>query len=338
MTQETQAIRRNEGYEDLRELLEIFEEMGEVEHIDGADWNLEVGAISEMTAAAKPGRAKAMLFDNIPGYPEGFRILSGGANALKRLAVVLGLPEPTDEINLVQSYRENAKKKFELIPPVEVKTGPVMENVMRDDEVDVWKFPAPFVHELDGGRYIGTDDAIIMRDPDSGWVNSATYRVMVHDKNTVAIWMSPGKQGRMISEKYFAKGEPCPVLISCGHDPLLFLVSHQEIDHEVDELAYAGGMRGRALEIIPSELHGLPVPAHAEIVLEGEMYGDELREEGPFGEFMGYYASNSSQLPIVRVKRGLLSDQPDPDARHSVASSGKFHLRPRHGEIRDDLG
>jgi 4-hydroxy-3-polyprenylbenzoate decarboxylase len=302
-TARASTARRNEGYQDLRDLLERFEEMGEVAHVDGADWNLEVGAISEMTAAASPGRAKAMLFDNIPGYPKGFRILSGGANAVRRLAVVLGLPEPKNEIELVKSYRAQSKKKFELIPPVEVASGPVMENVMRDDAVDVLKFPVPFVHELDGGRYIGTDDAVIMRDPDSGWVNSATYRVMVHDRNTVAIWMSPGKQGRLISEKYFARGEPCPVLISCGHDPLLFLVSHQEIDHEVDELAYAGGMRGRALEVIPSELHALPMPAHAELVLEGEMYGDELREEGPFGEFMGYYASNASQLPIVRVRR-----------------------------------
>jgi 4-hydroxy-3-polyprenylbenzoate decarboxylase len=297
------SVRRNEGYQDLRELIALFDEMGEIAHVDGADWNLEVGAISEMTAAANPGRAKAMLFDNIPGYPKGFRILSGGANAFRRLAVVLGLPEPKDEIDLVKSYRAQARKKFELIPPREVASGPVLENVMRDDEVDVLKFPAPFVHELDGGRYIGTDDAVIMRDPDTGWVNSATYRVMVHDRNTVAIWMSPGKQGRVISEKYFARGEPCPVLISCGHDPLLFLVSHQEIDHEVDELAYAGGMRGRAIEVVKSELHGLPIPAYAELVLEGEMYGDELREEGPFGEFMGYYASNASNLPIVRIRR-----------------------------------
>jgi len=303
-------VRRNEGYQDLRDLLEIFDGMGELAHVDGADWKLEIGAISEMTAAANPGRARAMLFDNIPGYPKGFRILSGGANAFRRLAVVLGLPEPKNEIDLVKSYRARAKKQFELIPPVEVPAGPVMENVMRDDEVDVLRFPAPFVHELDGGRYIGTDDAVIMRDPDSGWVNSATYRVMVHDRNTVAIWMSPGKQGRVISEKYFARGQPCPVLISCGHDPLLFLVSHQEIDHEVDELAYAGGMRGRALEVIPSELHGLPVPAHAELVLEGEMYGDELREEGPFGEFMGYYASSASNLPIVRIRRVYWRNDP----------------------------
>lgn len=301
---------RNEGYQDLRDLLIRIDEMGELERIDGADWNLEIGAVSERVAALKPGRSQAVLFDNIPGYPEGYRILSGAANAYKRLAVVLGLPEPENETDLVQGYRARMRDGVKPIPPVEVSTGPVMENVDRDDEVDVWKFPAPFVHELDGGRYIGTDDAIIMRDPDTGWINAGTYRVMVHDKNTVAIWMSPGKHGRLISEKYFRDGKPCPVLISCGHDPILFLSAHQEIDHELDELAYAGGQRGRAIEVVPSELHGLPIPAHAEIVLEGEMYAGETREEGPFGEFMGYYASNASEQPIVRVKRVYYRNDP----------------------------
>jgi len=302
-TAPVEAVRRNEGYDDLRDLLARFEEMGELETVEGADWNLEIGAVSETVAGRNPGRAPALLFDNIEGYPKGFRILSGAANAYRRLAFVLGFPEPENETDVVRAMRARMSKGFEPIPPVEVKTGPVMENVMRDDEVDLLKFPAPFVHELDGGRYIGTDDAIIMRDPDTGWINAATYRVMVHDRNTAAIWMSPGKHGRLISEKYFAQGKPCPVLIVCGQDPIMFLAAHQEITAGVDELAYAGGQRGRAIEVIPSELHGLPVPARAEIVLEGEIVPDETRLEGPFGEFMGYYASEATELPVVRIRR-----------------------------------
>ena len=301
MTDDTS--RRNEGYLDLRDLIERFDEMGELARIDGADWNLEIGALSETSAAAKPGRAKTLLFDNIPGYPEGFRVMSGAANAYKRLAVVLGLDDPDNEMDLVRAYRDRAKQDVSPIPPVEVEDGPVLENIDRDDEVDLLKFPAPFVHELDGGRYIGTDDLVVMRDLDSGWVNVGTYRVMVHDKNTCAIWMSPGKHGRLIREKYFARGEPCPVVISCGHDPALFLVAHQEIDHELDEFAYAGGQRGKAIEVIPSELHGLPMPAYSEIVLEGEILPGETAEEGPFGEFMGYYASEASILPVVKIRR-----------------------------------
>ena len=304
------ATVRNEGYLDLRELIDRFDQIGELARVNGADWNLEVGAISETVAAEKPGRSKALLFDQIQGYPEGFRIMSGAANAFKRLALVLGLPDPENEMDLVHSYRKRAKKEFELIPPLEVANGPVLENIDRDEAVDLWKFPVPFVHEKDGGRYIVTDDLVIMRDPDSGWTNVGTYRVMVHDKNTVAIWMSPGKHGKLISEKYFEDGKPCPVLISCGHDPNLFLVAHQEVDYELDEFAYAGGQRGRPIEFIPSELHQLPIPAYSELVLEGEMISDEMREEGPFGEFMGYYASNASQLPIVRIKRVYWRNNP----------------------------
>jgi 4-hydroxy-3-polyprenylbenzoate decarboxylase len=302
--------RPNFGYEGLRELLEQFEEMGELAHVDGADWKLEVGAVSETVAAANPGYAPAVLFDNIEGYPEGFRILSGAANAVRRLAVVLGLPDPENEIDLVRSFRAQMKKEFELIPPVEVSEGPILENIDRDDDVNLLKFPAPFVHEHDGGRYIGTDDLVIMRDPDTGWVNSGTYRIMVHDEKSTGLWMSPGKHGKLIREKYFDRGEPCPVLISCGHDPMLFITAHQEIDPGVDELAYAGGLRGKPVQIIPSEIHGLPIPAHAEIVLEGEMIPGETREEGPFGEFMGYYASNASEQPVVRIRRVYYRNDP----------------------------
>jgi 4-hydroxy-3-polyprenylbenzoate decarboxylase len=304
------AMRRNDGYDGLRGFLARLEEMGEVEKIAGADWNLEIGALTETVAARKPGRAPALLFDDIPGYPRGFRILSGAANGLRRLALALGLPDPQSDMELVKAYRDRARAGVTPIPPVEVASGPVLQNVMRDGEVDLWKFPVPFLGEHDGGRYIGTDDVVVMRDPDNGWINAATYRVMVHDRNSVAIWMSPGKHGRMISEKYLAEGKPCPVLISCGQDPILFLAAHQEIDWELSEFAYAGGQRGWPVEIVRSEIHGLPMPADAEIVLEGEMLPDETRTEGPFGEFMGYYASPASELPVVRIRRVYWRNDP----------------------------
>ena len=171
---------------------------------------------------------------------------------------------------MVRAYRDRMKS-HRPIPPKTVAKGPVFENVDRDGKVDVLKFPVPFLHEHDGGRYIGTDDLVIMRDPEENWVNCATYRVMVQDKNHVSLWISPGKHGRQIREKYFRAGKPCPVLISCGHDPLLFLAGGNELKFGLSEYDYAGGHRGEPYEIVLSELHGLPMPAHAEIVLEGEM-------------------------------------------------------------------
>ena len=52
-----------------------------------------------------------------------------------------------------------------------------------------------------------------------------------------------------------------------------------------------------------SELHNLPIPATAEIVLEGDILPDEKRAEGPFGEWTGYYASKVREDYAVRIRR-----------------------------------
>jgi 4-hydroxy-3-polyprenylbenzoate decarboxylase len=202
----------------------------------------------------------------------------------------------------VKSYRERMQS-HKPIPPKTVRTGAVFENVDRDDEVDLFKFPIPFLHEKDGGRYMATDDLVIMRDPDENWINGGTYRAMIQDGRTVSLWISPGKHGRQIREKYFRAGKPCPVLISCGHDPLLFLAGGNELKLGLSEYDYAGGHRGEPCDVVMSELHGLPMPAHAEIVLEGELVEHVKAREGPFGEFTGYYASSPSEQPVVQVRR-----------------------------------
>jgi UbiD family decarboxylase len=294
---------------DLRDWIERVSSVGELLRISGVDWNLEMGAVAEMIYHARPENPPAILFENIPGYSADFRVLSGMTNSPLRLALTLGLPRPKHPLDVVRAYRDRMKQ-FQLIPNVVVNTGPVLENVDRDAAVDLFKFPVPFLHELDGGRYIGTADLVIMRDPDTGWVNIGTYRAQVHDRNTLGLWMSPGKHGRLIREKYLKQGKNCPVVICCGHDPLLFLSSGNEVGYGIGEFAHAGGHRGEPFDTINSELHGLPMPAQAEIVLEGEILLDDLRSEGPFGEWTGYYASSMREDNVVRVRRVYYRNAP----------------------------
>lgn len=295
-------------HEDLREFLIRAEEAGEIRRITGASWDLELGALAEIVTHSRT-EAPALLFEDIVGATKGFCVLSASTNSTKRLALTLGFPGARRPTELVLGYRERMKT-FEPIPPRIVASGPILENVDRGADVDLWKFPVPLVHEHDGGRYIGTEDLVIMRDPDGGWVNVATYRVMVHDKNHVGVWMSPGKHGRRIVAKYHAEGRPCPVLICCGQDPLLFLAANHEVPYGVSEYDYAGGHRGRPFDLLLSELHGLPMPATAEIVLEGQLYPDDAQPEGPFGEFTGYYASPQSNQPVIRIERVYHRDDP----------------------------
>src|SRR5262249_9793937 len=229
-TQASDATRFNEydrPHQDLREFISRAERAGEIVSIKGADWKLEMGTLAELVNHARP-EPPAILFENVPGYPEEMRLFSGATNSSKRLAIALGLPVPKNPLDVVRAYRDRMQR-HRPIPPKLVASGPVLENVDRDEQVDLWKFPVPLLHEGDGGRYIGTDDLVIMRDPEQSWVNCATYRVMVHDRNHVSIWISPGKHGRQIREKYFRAGKQCPLLISCGHDPLLFLAGGNEL-------------------------------------------------------------------------------------------------------------
>jgi 4-hydroxy-3-polyprenylbenzoate decarboxylase len=295
--------RPNARYTDLRDFLVRCDAAGELKHISGAHWDLEMCAISELYGATTTKFPPALLFDDVPGYPKGFRVLWGTTNSPARLAEVYGFPQAGSAQTCTQAYRDRMKKSFSLIPPKTVGIGPVFENIDSDDKVDLFKFPVPRFHPEDGGRYIGTHDLVIMRDPDTGWVNVATYRIMIQGKDSVSVWMSPGKHGRLIRDKYFAQGKPCPVAISVGTDPLIFLIAGSEIEYGVNEYAYAGGHQGFPIEVVESELHGLPIPATDEIVLEGEILPDLTGKEGPFGEFTGYFASGEMEVPVARIRR-----------------------------------
>ena len=147
---------------DLREFVARTEEAGELLRVKGAHWDLEMGTLAEIVYHARP-EPPAILFEDVPGYPKGMRLLSGATNSSKRLAITLGFPVPNHPLYVVRAYRDRMKN-HRPIPPKTVSKGPVMENIDRDDAVDLFKFPVPRLHELDGGRYIGTDDLVIMRD------------------------------------------------------------------------------------------------------------------------------------------------------------------------------
>lgn len=288
------------GYKDLREWLEIVDSLGELKRIDGVDWNLEMGALSELVARESKGPVPAVLFDNIKDYPRGYRALFAQNASFKRMALNLGLPLDLSGLDLVRAFRDKLAAHKPITHKV-VKSGPILENVLTGKDINLLKFPVPFVHELDGGRYIGTGCLVITKDPEEGWVNFGTYRGMVHDETCMGLYISPGKHGRIQIQKYFDQGKRCPVVISVGQDPVLFMVSGNEVDYGVSEFDYAGGLKGAPVEVIEGRATGLPFPAHAEIVIEGFMEPGDVQKEGPFGEWTGYYASSIRPEPVVRV-------------------------------------
>ena len=284
---------------DLRSWLKQIDDIGELQVVTGATADEDIGMATELLGRTRP--SKATIFDEIPGYRKGFRVLVNALGSFRRIAVTFGLPVDATPHELVAMWQERVKN-IKPIPAEYVKDGPAFENVLRGDKVDCTIFPAPKWHEFDGGRYLGTGSFDITRDPDDGWINVGTYRVMVHDKNRLGFYISPGKHGRLHRDKWFARGEKMPVAFCAGGDPLLFLAACTEIKYGLTEYDWAGGVRGVPYRVMKGPVTGLPFPADAEIVIEGFVDPKEAEVEGPFGEWTGYYASLERPEPFMRVE------------------------------------
>ena len=296
---------------DLREFISQLEKMHEVKLITGAHWNLEIGLISELQLS-RPDQP-ALIFNEIQGYRPGFRVITNALNTEKRFALAHGLSSEARGIALVKELKKKLIQTFKPVSPTIVETALVEENVLYEPDIDIFKLPVPQWHSLDGGRYIGTGDVVILKDPESNWINLGTYRVQVQDKNKVTIHIVDGHHGDIIRKKYWNKGQSCPVAIVCGQDPLLFSVASSSLcPAGISDYDYIGWLKQQPLQVIPGKITDLLIPAGSEIVLEGEMLppGSETEMEGPFGEWEGYFTGKAKPEPIIKVRCILHRDNP----------------------------
>ena len=306
----TAADRMAVGYDGLRGWLEVVETLGELKRVSGAHWDVEMGAITHMLTEKSGGTAPAILFDDVPGYPKGFRTLYGQMSSVRRAALTLGLPLEQDrKVDIVQRYHARMQS-LNPLPPRWVKDGPILENVVTGDAVDVLKFPVPRHHEQDKARYIGTADCVITQDPDDGWFNLGAYRSQVYDGKTIGCQITEGKHGRIHRDKYFERGQSMKVVILCGQDPLLYTLASSPLPEGISELDIAGGIRNRPIDVIRGPFTGFPIPADCEIAIEAEAVPGKVRPEGPFGEWMGYYSDDSVERPYLDVKTVLYRNDP----------------------------
>ncbi|MBI2853540.1 MAG: UbiD family decarboxylase [Chloroflexi bacterium] len=308
------------SYADLRQFIEQLDKAGELTRLDGVHWDGEAGAVCHESS-------KAVLMDNFPGYPAGYRLLGNMLEkSLRRFCLATNWSTESRGNELTRAWKEHLGE-FKPVPPRWVDDGPIMENVLVGEDIDVLKFPVPKWHEEDGGRYIGNVGIEIVKDPESGRVNFGTYRMQVHDKAILGIHMSEGKDGFIIREKYFKQGKPCPVVAVFGIYPSLAVAGSSQITHVggVSEFDFAGWLKGMPEDVIRGRFTGLPVPANAEIAIEGEIFPGDTAMEGPFGEGSGF--SEPRELPVVRVK-GLYH-------RRDPVLTGRFnrYYPPGKGEL-----
>jgi UbiD family decarboxylase len=329
-----------EGFRDLRDWLNKVQEMGELKTIqEEVDWNEELAAITYM--AAKKKGSPALLFEKIKGYPKGFKVLTNIlGSSLRRIALTLGIPLDLTAMNMIRETKDIYKGS---LPPevIDKEKAPVNENIIKGEDVDLYLFPAPKMWPLDGGRYIGTGDVVITKDPEDGHFNLGTYRQMILSKNEVGFYVSPGKDALLHREKWWQRGEPCEVAAAYGIDPVLFIAGSMGFPKNVSEYDHAGGIKGEPVRVVKGEVTDLLIPADAEIVVEGISYPDRLKDEGPFGEFQGYYGRPGGPTPFIEVKCIHHRDNPILMAAlmadHPSCEQNLFFGIARSARIWDDL-
>ena len=269
--------------------------------IAGADPRLEIGAITEIAA----GRADspALLFDDIKGFPRGFRIFTNAATSPQRAALALGIDPHLGRLDTLKAWIEK-RKTLKPQAPLAVKDAPFLRHAAASEAVDLRQFPAPIWHRHDGGPFIGSGSLVIMRDPEDGWINASIYRIQVQDERRVTVQFDhAGRHGAIIAQKYWEREKPCPVAVVHGEDPALFVAGFEYLPAGHSEYEFAGAIRGTPIEVCPGPQTGLPLPAHAEIIFEGHLLptSETTMPEGPFGEFTGYYASEARPAPVMEV-------------------------------------
>jgi 4-hydroxy-3-polyprenylbenzoate decarboxylase len=342
MKQQTQQA-NGRPVQDLRDWLERVQAIGEFVNVTKAvDRDEEMSAITYLLAKQKP--SPAVMFDQTKGFEnvsQKARLLWNiFGPSIKRIAISLEEHPETSTVELIRRTKDKLKKR---IPPQEIAAAqaPIFEHTILGDDIDLNALPIPRHWPLDGGRYAGTADAVITRDPDSGYLNIGTYRMMLQDKNRVGLFLSPGKDARLHITRAWEQGKTLQVAAAWGIDPLFMLVGSQSFPKNVSEYEFAGGIKGQAIDVVKGKTTDLLIPAHAELVIEGEIRPNSMMGEGPFGEFTGYYGKPEAICPFVTVTamhyrsnpiltNALMADYP------SCEQSGFFSII-RSAKIWDDF-
>jgi 2,5-furandicarboxylate decarboxylase 1 len=275
--------------QDLRSYLELVESKDDLVRIsDPVDPVHEVSALVAKLARERR-RRPVLLLENVKG--SAFPVVTNLHAGRRRMALAMNA-EPRD---LQRAFLKAMERP---VAPVVVDTGPVKEVVQTGGDVDLLALPQIVHHAADAGPYI-TAAISFARDPEDGTWNCAYNRLMIMGRDRTSIHITASKHLWEFYQKAEARGEALPVAFAVGVHPAIGLGALAIGSIDEDERAIMGGILGEPLELVRCETSDLLVPAHAEMILEGEILPGERTPEGPFSEFTGY-SLGQRQREVVR--------------------------------------
>jgi len=293
---------------DLREFIKFLEDKKELVRVKSeVDPVLEV---TEITDRISKKQGPALLFEKVKGSPYPIAINLFGS--YQRMAWALGLNDFGEigqqfasllKTDPDMKFMQKIEALFDLYKlstskPKEVKKAPCQE-IIKDKDFSLFEYPILQCWPGDAGRFI-TLPLVITKDPESGKQNLGMYRMQVFDEKTTGMHWHTHHDGAVNFRKYVKLGKRTDVAVAIGGDPVTIFSATAPLPYGIEELFFAGFLRGKAVEVVKARTVDLLVPAHAEMILEGYVEPAEERIEGPFGDHTGYY-SVAGMYPVFHV-------------------------------------
>ena len=298
-------------FDDLRSFLRALDKQHELKRIPfEVDPHLE---ITEFADRAVKQQGPALLFEKPKGssVPLAINLFA----STRRMEIALGVSSIEDIAQHIAGFLQMQKPEglvntLKMLPklkeisssfPKLVSGGPSKE-IIRHGDFSLDFFPILHCWPGDGGRFI-TLPMVFSRNPETGKRNCGIYRMQVFDGQTTAMHWQKHKQGAEHYRRFVAEGKKArmPVAVAIGSDPATMFSALLPLPPDIDEMLFAGFLRGRPVEMVKCETSDLEVPANAEIVLEGYVEPGELKREGPFGDHTGFY-SLDDDYPVFHIE------------------------------------
>jgi 2,5-furandicarboxylate decarboxylase 1 len=262
---------------DLRSFLRALEQVEPIVDVTRA-----VSYDRELPAVVKLLESKGnpvVYFDHVA--ESDMPVICGVHGTRERIALALGSP-------LDRALDDYVDRVTRGVAPVVTSSAPVKDVIRTGDQVDIGQLPIPIHADKDGGRFLTAAVGVAL-DHANGNVNTGIYRMMVLDRNHLTV--GTGGHLRDIIEEAHAAGREMELVIAVGHHPAFQVSSQAKVPRTQDSLEVAGALLGEPLAIASAETVDVPVPAAAEIVLEGRFVPGRTEPDGPFGESPRYYES-----------------------------------------------
>jgi 4-hydroxy-3-polyprenylbenzoate decarboxylase len=308
------------AFDDLREFVAHLEKTGQLKRVRArVSRDLEISEITDRVSKGPAERNQALLFESVEGFNT--PVLINAFGSPERMAAALGVEHLNElsarvakllDMRMPAAIVDKIKKLGDLFDvakagPKHVRSAPCQE-VVETDRPSLATLPVLRCWPGDAGRFI-TLPMVFTKDPVNGARNVGMYRLQVFDDRTLGMHWQIHKGSAEHQRVAEERRAPMDVAIALGGDPASIYSASAPLPPSIDEMVFAGWLRGSGVPMVHCKTVDLDVPAEAEIVLEGTVDPAERRLEGPFGDHTGYY-SLARDYPVFHVKAITRRRQP----------------------------